>query len=150
MEKGYEEIVKVQQITLRLVEKSRNINQVSEINLSLAEGSSNAGKVASRVLRTLLVDEKGCTLNFVLNPNNKEEMCEKVVATQRIMRRMLRDPGNIIHPSLPIDVRYEVVAYAPVIKKFWTKRQELKYLFIKLFLKQDKKFQKGVNYGRKY
>lgn len=113
---GYEKRVKVHEIKISLEEKPE-IKETSEVRLSVSEDSKNAGAVASRVLRTLLVDEKDCALTFVLSPQNSSLMCEKLISMQRIMNRMLRDPGNIIHSSLPVKVKYEVYAYAPEIKK---------------------------------
>ena len=113
--KGYEDRIRVHEIKFRLADAYTPRTTPGRVDLSVKEDSKSAGAVASRILRTLLVDEKDCVLNFVVSAKNNLKMCEKVLSVERIMKRMLKDSGNIIHNSLPVKVKYEVECYAPIM-----------------------------------
>lgn len=114
--RGYDDRIRVHEIKFTLADPYTP-KEVGRVDLSVKEDSKSAGAVASRILRTLLVDEKDCILNFVISAKNNLKMCEKVLSVERIMKRMLKDSGNIIHSSLPVKVKYEVECYAPVMVK---------------------------------
>lgn len=120
--KGYGDIVKVHEIKLWLEETKNDLEEYFKdcncISLSTKEDAKSAGSAASFILRSLLVDQKPCKLRFVLSATNSEKMCEKALAVERIMKRMLKDPGCIIHSSLPsTPIKYEIEAVAPILKK---------------------------------
>lgn len=114
--RGYDDRIRVHEIKFTLADPYTP-KEVGRVDLSVKEDSKSAGAVASRILRTLLADEKDCILNFVISAKNNLKMCEKVLSVERIMKRMLKDSGNIIHSSLPVKVKYEVECYAPVMVK---------------------------------
>lgn len=63
------------------------------IRLSVKPDSANAGKVASRILKSLLKENKKVYLRYVNEGEKKNELDLKVMQVQRIMERMVtRDP----------------------------------------------------------
>ena len=85
---------------------------------SVKEGSKSAGKVASRIVRTLIKDGNDCVLRFVLTKNNALEMSNKIMSALRITSRMIKDPASVIGEGLPNKkVDYEIKLYGPFINK---------------------------------
>lgn len=69
-------------------------NQTKEvIRLSVKPDAANAGKVASRILKSLLKEGKKVYLRYVNEGEKKNELDLKVMQVQRIIERMVtRDP----------------------------------------------------------
>ena len=74
--------------------KRNETTQVKEvIRLSVKPDAANAGKVASRILKSLLKENKRVYLRYVNEGEKKDELDLKVMAVQRIAERMVtRDP----------------------------------------------------------
>lgn len=74
--------------------KRNETTQVKEvIRLSVKPDAANAGKVASRILKSLLKENKRVYLRYVNEGEKKDELDLKVMAVQRIAERMItRDP----------------------------------------------------------
>lgn len=118
--KGYGDGLRVNRIKVRLVdEKEKEINdEAGIVIMSAKEGSKSAGKVASRVTRTLIKDNKDCVLRFALNKKNSLEMSNKVMSCLRIVSRMIKDPASIIGDGLPNKkVDYEITLFGPFVNK---------------------------------
>lgn len=116
-EDGYEETIKVQEVKFYLTKRS-DLQNHSEIRLSVAKDSSNPGAVASRILRNILVDKKETKVTFVLSKENKTDMCEKLMSMFRIIGRMAKENGIQIHESLPVGrSNVKISVEGPYIRK---------------------------------
>ena len=118
--KGYGDGLRINRIKVRLVsEKEKLISKEAGIVItSVKEGSKSAGKVASRIVRTLIKDGNDCVLRFVLTKNNALEMSNKIMSALRITSRMIKDPASVIGEGLPNKkVDYEIKLYGPFINK---------------------------------
>lgn len=71
-----------------------NVKEIKEvIRLSVKPDSANAGQVASRILKSLLKENKRVYLRYVNEGEKKNELDLKVLQVQRIIERMVtRDP----------------------------------------------------------
>ena len=118
--KGYGDGLRINKIKVRLVNK-KDISfskEIGNVIVSAKETSKSAGKVASRVVRTLVKDGVDCSLTFVLNKQNLREMSSKIMSIERIVSRMIKDPACVIADTLPNQfVNYEVTVYGPFIRK---------------------------------
>ena len=74
--------------TIEMVKKEKEV-----IRLSVKPDSANAGKVASRILKSLLKENKRVFLRYVNEGDKKEQLDLKVLQVERIAERMItRDP----------------------------------------------------------
>ncbi len=118
--KGYGDGLRINRIKVRLVPlEEKEINKEAGVVITSAkEGSKSAGKVASRVVRTLIKDGNDCVLRFVLTKNNALDMSNKIMSSLRITSRMIKDPASVIGEGLPNKkVDYEIKMYGPFINK---------------------------------
>lgn len=132
---GFGERVKVHEVEVKIDDfeeiKPADIEtiSVSVKETTLPDGTTklpkSAGSTASRVLRTLVGDNKKCAVDFVLTKFNAQKMCEKILSIERITRRMQNDPGSIIFASLPSKrIDYKITVIAPILKMVPARNRE--------------------------
>lgn len=103
--------------------KRNETSQVKEvIRLSVKPDAANAGKVASRILKSLLKENKRVYLRYVNEGEKKDELDLKVMAVQRIAERMVtRDPlEKIFDGEVPAEFknnRIVILATLPHARK---------------------------------